>query len=311
MAPDPASNPVDATLYFRCRKCRQLLFTDAGVLQHQLGEGRGSFARGHRGKRESKTQYHSSEGVLVRTSEMEYREKEGEPQAAVELQEKAEEREFESGVEVESQELEKRESAEIEPAVCGKDGDTSERGKREEDCWSEEVVLGGNRDCPAAGIPGAPPWDHTPSLQTEASAMRREVEGLAQQASHSLSLTPDCTSYFIEPVAWMGDTLLGHLEGKVLQHSLHFYTELKHLCLCVYVQILCPKCNCRLGSFSWKGQQCSCGRWLTPAFQVTLQCVHNLSMMWSSLSPQIHKNRVDEVRTLSRRKNADKIPDSH
>ena len=52
MAPDPAVSPVDAALYFRCRKCRQLLFTDGDVLQHTLGEGRESFSRRHRGKKD-------------------------------------------------------------------------------------------------------------------------------------------------------------------------------------------------------------------------------------------------------------------
>ncbi|RMC07643.1 hypothetical protein DUI87_17119 [Hirundo rustica rustica] len=66
-----------------------------------------------------------------------------------------------------------------------------------------------------------------------------------------------CTSYFIEPVQWMEPALLGVMEG----------------------QLLCPKCTSKLGSFSWRGDQCSCGRWVTPAFQ-------------------IHKSRVDEVRTL-------------
>ncbi|NXL87410.1 DUS12 phosphatase, partial [Alectura lathami] len=69
---------------------------------------------------------------------------------------------------------------------------------------------------------------------------------------------PDkCTSYFIEPVQWMEPALLGVMEG----------------------QLLCPKCTSKLGSFSWRGEQCSCGRWVTPAFQV-------------------HKSRVDEARTL-------------
>nr|XP_009916175.1 PREDICTED: dual specificity protein phosphatase 12 [Haliaeetus albicilla] len=66
-----------------------------------------------------------------------------------------------------------------------------------------------------------------------------------------------CTSYFTEPVQWMEPALLGVMEG----------------------QLLCPKCTSKLGSFSWQGEQCSCGRWVTPAFQ-------------------IHKSRVDEVRTL-------------
>ncbi|XP_058025884.1 dual specificity protein phosphatase 12 isoform X4 [Ahaetulla prasina] len=67
----------------------------------------------------------------------------------------------------------------------------------------------------------------------------------------------NCTSYFIEPVQWMKAALLGVLEG----------------------QLLCPKCTSKLGSFHWHGEQCSCGHWVTPAFQ-------------------IHKNRVDEVKIL-------------
>lgn len=49
------------------------------------------------------------------------------------------------------------------------------------------------------------------------------------------------------------------------------------------VQVSCPKCNARLGSFSWIGHQCSCGQWVNPSFQ-------------------IHKAKVDEIRTLTRRK---------
>ncbi|XP_036410612.1 dual specificity protein phosphatase 12 [Megalops cyprinoides] len=67
-----------------------------------------------------------------------------------------------------------------------------------------------------------------------------------------------CTSYFIEPVQWMEQALLGVLDG----------------------QLLCPKCSSKLGSFNWYGEQCSCGRWVTPAFQ-------------------IHKNRVDEIKHIS------------
>lgn len=66
-----------------------------------------------------------------------------------------------------------------------------------------------------------------------------------------------CTSYFIEPVQWMEPALLGVIDG----------------------QLLCPKCSAKLGSFNWYGEQCSCGRWITPAFQ-------------------IHKNRVDETKML-------------
>ncbi|NXY89095.1 DUS12 phosphatase, partial [Alcedo cyanopectus] len=84
-----------------------------------------------------------------------------------------------------------------------------------------------------------------------AAFAHKRVSGSARPAGEK------CTSYFTEPVQWMEPALLGVLEG----------------------QLLCPKCTGKLGSFSWRGEQCSCGRWVTPAFQ-------------------IHKSRVDAVRAL-------------
>ncbi|XP_077986229.1 dual specificity protein phosphatase 12-like [Glandiceps talaboti] len=66
-----------------------------------------------------------------------------------------------------------------------------------------------------------------------------------------------CTSLFIEPVTWMEPVLAGYLAGK----------------------LFCPKCNARLGSFNWGGDQCSCAAWVTPSFQ-------------------IHRSKVDETRRL-------------
>lgn len=79
--------------------------------------------------------------------------------------------------------------------------------------------------------------------------------------SSNLSGPVQCTSYFVEPVQWMEPALLGVMDG----------------------QLLCPKCNSKLGSFNWCGDQCSCGRWVTPAFQ-------------------LHRNRVDEIRPISLQK---------
>ncbi|KAF9975471.1 dual specificity phosphatase 12 [Actinomortierella ambigua] len=53
-----------------------------------------------------------------------------------------------------------------------------------------------------------------------------------------------CQSYFIEPIEWIQG--LHELEGK----------------------ISCPKCDSKLGTFSWAGEQCSCGSWVTPAFML-------------------------------------------
>jgi len=55
-----------------------------------------------------------------------------------------------------------------------------------------------------------------------------------------------CTSIFVEPMKWMGE--LAEETGKLLCGN--------------------PRCQQKLGSFSWHGLPCSCGHWQSPAFQV-------------------------------------------
>uniref|UniRef100_A0A8C4QIH2 protein-tyrosine-phosphatase n=1 Tax=Eptatretus burgeri TaxID=7764 RepID=A0A8C4QIH2_EPTBU len=71
---------------------------------------------------------------------------------------------------------------------------------------------------------------------------------LAVDTTPSLVAEPPlCSSWFVEPLAWMETSLLGVTQG----------------------QLSCPKCRVKLGSFSWCGLQCSCSAWVTPAF-----CLH-------------------------------------
>ncbi|XP_076958229.1 uncharacterized protein LOC143633900 [Bidens hawaiensis] len=56
----------------------------------------------------------------------------------------------------------------------------------------------------------------------------------------------ECTSVFVEPLRWMKTVEEGALEGK----------------------LWCTHCEGRLGYFNWAGIQCSCGSWITPAFQL-------------------------------------------
>ncbi|OBZ89656.1 Dual specificity protein phosphatase 12 [Choanephora cucurbitarum] len=65
-----------------------------------------------------------------------------------------------------------------------------------------------------------------------------------------------CSSYFIEPMQWM-EGLIDEVQGR----------------------IDCPKCQSKLGSYNWAGDQCSCGRWITPTFM-------------------LHSNKVDQVGNL-------------
>jgi dual specificity phosphatase 12 len=56
-----------------------------------------------------------------------------------------------------------------------------------------------------------------------------------------------CTSVFVEsPPAWLGCS--DENEGR----------------------LACPKCSARVGSYSWSGSACSCGKWITPGFQFQL-----------------------------------------
>lgn len=59
---------------------------------------------------------------------------------------------------------------------------------------------------------------------------------------------PSCSSYFIEPMAWMTDLSSGEVTGR----------------------LNCPsaKCGQKLGSWDWAGMQCGCGAWVTPAFSL-------------------------------------------
>ncbi|GAC97773.1 hypothetical protein PHSY_005360 [Pseudozyma hubeiensis SY62] len=78
----------------------------------------------------------------------------------------------------------------------------------------------------------------------------------ATSAGGSMLNHPSCTSYFIEPMAWMTALSSGEVTGR----------------------LMCPseKCRAKLGSWDWAGMQCGCGAWVTPAFS-------------------LHRSKVDEV----------------
>jgi hypothetical protein len=59
-----------------------------------------------------------------------------------------------------------------------------------------------------------------------------------------------CTSVFLEsPPAWAACS--DGNEGK----------------------FVCPRCDARVGAYSWSGSPCSCGKWITPGFQFQLSRV--------------------------------------
>nr|KJB46203.1 hypothetical protein B456_007G352400 [Gossypium raimondii] len=97
-----------------------------------------------------------------------------------------------------------------------------------------------------------------PGLPTESSsvieATPKEGEGESSFEWHkrrsgnpfNKSSQTECSSVFVEPLRWMTAVEEGAIEGK----------------------LSCAHCDARLGYFNWSGIQCSCGSWITPAFQL-------------------------------------------
>ncbi|CAA0817778.1 Probable inactive dual specificity protein phosphatase-like [Striga hermonthica] len=82
---------------------------------------------------------------------------------------------------------------------------------------------------------------------------QKGFRGKRRNADLELEAPVECSSIFVEPMKWMQTLEEGYLGDK----------------------LQCFGCKARLGSFSWVGMQCSCGRWINPAFQ-------------------LHKSRLDE-----------------
>ncbi|KAJ3034268.1 dual specificity phosphatase 12 [Rhizophlyctis rosea] len=82
---------------------------------------------------------------------------------------------------------------------------------------------------------------HTPGAGQSAFSYHKRASPFSSESSSS-----PCTSYYLEAMEWIKGLEGGEMEGK----------------------INCPKCDAKLGSYSWAGTQCSCGTWVTPAFAV-------------------------------------------
>jgi hypothetical protein len=54
-------------------------------------------------------------------------------------------------------------------------------------------------------------------------------------------------------------------------------------------KLICKKCNSRLGSYTWAGVQCSCGQWITPAFQITKSRIDQKPILHNAARPNIIK----------------------
>ena len=86
--------------------------------------------------------------------------------------------------------------------------------KKDDEEVSEEAVLGGNQELSMA-LPESPLGQDDPSLppapltHAELSKMREELAAMVVQRGQPLTFAA-CSSYFIEPVTWMGQATWAH-----------------------------------------------------------------------------------------------------
>mmetsp|Transcript_45930 Transcript_45930/g.147593 ORF Transcript_45930/g.147593 Transcript_45930/m.147593 type:complete len:527 (-) Transcript_45930:232-1812(-) len=75
---------------------------------------------------------------------------------------------------------------------------------------------------------------------------KRSRHWLPAEAAEGEEASQTCTSVFVEPMKWMGETQ--DQVGKLACGN--------------------ERCKQKLGGFSWHGLPCSCGQWQSPAFQI-------------------------------------------
>lgn len=113
------------------------------------------------------------------------------------------------------------------------------------------AALRGNRPRP---VFQPQPTPSAPLAQVPSSSTASPPD--SSSSMHSMLKSAACSSYFIEPMAWMTSLSSGEVTGR----------------------LNCPtaKCGQKLGSWDWAGMQCGCGAWVTPAFS-------------------LHRSKVDEI----------------
>jgi len=106
------------------------------------------------------------------------------------------------------------------------------------------------RKCRRRLARGAHVLQHRPGQGINSfSWKKRRQEEAAVAAAPTRGIAGKCSSMFVAPLSWMNgveDGEGGETSGK----------------------LTCPGCETKVGAFDWAGIQCSCGAWVSPAFQL-------------------------------------------
>lgn len=223
--------PKFKAMKLRCKKCRRELAAQDHVVEHEAGMGKDAFDVRKREK-DIEQKSRDNRATMEQSSA-----------AGLTLEERFGATKRSSGEDVTEEQVENAKTATSAPSAFKSAASLSAQ--------LPPHLAALRRGAPAAqqtngnSIPSRPPPSATQSqISTPSNDFRKMLH------SHL------CSSYFVEPLAWMTVLRSGEVAGR----------------------LDCPtaRCGAKLGSWDWAGMQCACGAWVTPAFA-------------------LHRSKVDEV----------------
>lgn len=92
-------------------------------------------------------------------------------------------------------------------------------------------------------LPHLPPYEKDDKQMYFTKTVYKRKRVIDRQTGHN-----ECTHVFTEPLQWMKEKITNNeeLEGR----------------------LDCYKCNTKVGGWNWKGDRCSCGKWIVPAIHL-------------------------------------------
>jgi dual specificity phosphatase 12 len=113
-------------------------------------------------------------------------------------------------------------------------------------------------------------FHHEEIVPHDASVEAKGNKGFTRRGQYfDAHQTSDCTSYFLDPDTspWVAEE----------SRELHAATAAEAAPVVVDPDtIYCTKCRAKIGSQHWRGSQCSCGAWVTPAFKILAKAIDKL-----------------------------------
>ncbi|CUG90451.1 Hypothetical protein, putative [Bodo saltans] len=121
-------------------------------------------------------------------------------------------------------------------------------------------------------------FHHEELVPHDASVEAKGNKGFTRRGQYyDAHTTTECTSYFLDPDVspWVAEESRElHANSAVAAAS--ETTTAQPTTVVDPDTIYCTKCRAKIGSQHWRGSQCSCGAWVTPAFKILAKAIDKL-----------------------------------